>query len=370
MDRENEGVRGQRTRRTAPLGTAAIAAVVGIVWAGGSLESLTSQEESQPADQPNDPVQRAIDPHGDWVLVESAGLRDAHSLGGLIEVDGRIVAVGQGATPVVTSTDAMAWAPADTPEAALWGVIPGGPGLIAYGDSEWRGEADDHQAVLWTSPDGLDWTSPQQLTSARGTLRTVRQIGPQLIASGLIDDSSHPDFAGYHGWTSIDGGTTWSRATSDPESLGVDVAPHERVDHIIAAGPGFVAIGSDGLDGAVWTSADGESWTQLPDGPQDLDGEINRVLSTGGDLVAVGNTFGIDPTFDARVWTSVDGITWQRVIDESFHGSDGQEIDDLSGERISDVIETEIGLVAVGVTGLDQTAVANWSGAVWVVERP
>lgn len=109
---------------------------------------------------------------------------------------------------------------------------------------------------------------------------------------------------------------------------------------VTVGGPGLVAVGAQSktvladtmapmapvsderdLDAAVWTSADGITWSRVAHdesvfggaGPQ----QMNSVTTRGPGLVAVG-TENLEGTNDWRsvVWTSVDGITWSRVPDD------------------------------------------------------
>jgi hypothetical protein len=141
---------------------------------------------------------------------------------------------------------------------------------------------------------------------------------------------------------------------------------------IVAGGPGLVAVGSDESEGdsdaAVWVSADGYVWREVPHDAANLGGPgfqvMNAVTAGGPGLVAVGidDPEGsiaeglVDP--DAAVWVSTDGIAWTRVAhDESlFGGPDAQ--------RMVDITVAGRGLVAVGSDYHDGS---TWpDGAVWV----
>ncbi|GAG93996.1 unnamed protein product, partial [marine sediment metagenome] len=138
-------------------------------------------------------------------------------------------------------------------------------------------------------------------------------------------------------------------------------------------GPGLVAAGSDGHpdaedqhidpfanDAAVWTSTDGVTWMRVPHDEAVFGGDGGqRMLSVtvgGPGLVAVGSEDG-DPTgSDAAVWISADGVTWARVPhDEAVFGGGGEH-------RMVGVTVGDLGLVAVGWTGFDQS---GWDEAVW-----
>jgi hypothetical protein len=184
------------------------------------------------------------------------------------------------------------------------------------------------------------------------------------------------------------------------------------VTNVVAAGPGFVAVGSSGLrgPGAAWTSADGTTWEATPGeaaltslpldtvtatgtrlvafgsicvgtgecGQLDevtFDGsawsqprafvapaagsvpgrEPVRFATIGGRLVGVGSqTVTINPFVMAgRVWTSPTGSSWTQVPDGSV----------FAKAQINDVAVGAHGLVAVG--SADSGSESGTDAAVW-----
>jgi photosystem II stability/assembly factor-like uncharacterized protein len=172
---------------------------------------------------------------------------------------------------------------------------------------------------------------------------------------------------------------TWTRVEDTTGAL--TDAGNEFVSQVIAGGPGLVAVGADdsGCDwgpwwqlygesgfsllenawtwqcgGAVWLSADGESWTRVPDpdGVFSVEsgvGTLTGIADNGSRLVAVGvtGTESPDPAsaFGPRagVWVSDDdGTTWTRVPhDEAVFGGEGRHL-------MLSVIATDFGFVAAG----------------------
>ncbi len=120
-------------------------------------------------------------------------------------------------------------------------------------------------------------------------------------------------------WTSTDA-VTWNRAT------GTDLGgPGNQWMDAVTSGPlGLVAVGSSSTDeggstGAVWTSADGLSWTRVPND----EAAFAAVLADTGestmnlfDVVAGGPGYvavGAEAVTDQSVvLVSVDGQTWSR----------------------------------------------------------
>ena len=225
-------------------------------------------------------------------------------------------------------------------------VTKGGPGLVAVGSAGWDsvtlevGEARfltrrvSRNAVVWTSPDGINWTriphDPEVFGDFGSGMSNVTVGGSGLVAVGEFEGSPAV-------WTSPDG-ITWS------------AHPHgKRMADVVAGGPGLVAVGRFCPGGdcreahaRVWTSPDGKTWTLVPydedvfGGPNDHQ-EMWAVVAVGDDLVAVGSS----------VWTSFDGVTWSKIlVDPSF--------------EMWSVVVGEDGLVAVGS--------ADDNPAIWIAQ--
>ena len=105
-------------------------------------------------------------------------------------------------------------------------------------------------------------------------------------------------------WRSTDG-RHWERT--------LRTSTDERLNAITAGGPGFVAVGSNGTQAAVWTSKDGATWRPVVDSAFDR-GWMQTIVATRSGLVV----FGGRADTDSRViWTSPDGIEWLAATNES-----------------------------------------------------
>jgi hypothetical protein len=181
---------------------------------------------------------------------------------------------------VWTSPDGLTWSrvPHEEPvfggpgEQQMNSVTVGGPGLVAVGSSEEEKAGPDdaadepanvnHDAAVWTSPDGL----------------------------------------------------TWSRVPHDEAVFAVSNTEGDLTEimlSVTAGGPGLVAVGFDsadqcGWDAAVWTSPDGLTWSQVPSpntcGRSGSYEQMRSVTDAGSGLVAVGWEWGESP--GAAVWNS------------------------------------------------------------------
>lgn len=159
-----------------------------------------------------------------------------------------------------------------------------------------------------------------------------------------------------------------------PDEEGVLGGPGlEMATSMVAGGPGLVAVGADEAEGspnaAVWISADGYSWTRVPDNEGALGGPgiqlINAVAVGGPGLVAVGQddpegspaTGWVDS--DAAVWVSADGYSWTRVPhDEAIFGGPG-------GQEMVSVTAGGPGLVGIGGDGSDAAVWVSADGYTW-----
>ena len=189
----------------------------------------------------------------------------------------------------------------------------GGPGLVGVGGDN-----------AWYSVDGSDWSLaavpalPVEVLARPASDRYVAMTGVtaagnDLVAWGMaeVPVAGNPDehLVVPLLWASRDG-RTWIDVV-DPEMDSVTA---------VAAGPGgFVAAGQAGSGAAVWFSADGETWEKDSDGaftsPADL--RLVSAAATSAGYVVVGNDGQClstsCPDQDIAIWTSADGRSWSRV---------------------------------------------------------
>lgn len=162
----------------------------------------------------------------------------------------------------------------------MTGVVPTSTGFTAVGiDSRHVRDGLEDQVMVWTSPDGADWSLTTAGFGPGDLIHSMEIVGDRIIAVGSSGGSSRPLAAA---WTSDDGGRSWDpssvpRATADrPVSHMVDVA----------GGPaGLVAVGHHAGSGET-------SWTEEEDGTRSLGNQQDTVL-----------------------WSSTDGRTWRLAAD-------------------------------------------------------
>lgn len=269
-------------------------------------------------------------------------------------------------TSTTEAVEAGGWARVPADEAVFGGagdqtmasVAAGGPGLVASGQDFSGGDGD---AAVWVSADGLAWSRVSADFALFGgagdqAMVMVAAGGPGLVGVGY-------DFSGGDGdaavWTSADG-LAWSQVPADEAVFGG--AGDQVMAALAAGGPGLVAAGYDSAggdrDAAVWVSADGLAWDRVPGDEGVFGGGADQMIwsvtAGGPGLVAVGHdSSGGDR--DGAVWVSADGLVWSRVpADEAVFGGGAHQI-------IWSVIAGGPGLVAVG----DDVSGGDGDAAVW-----
>jgi hypothetical protein len=239
------------------------------------------------------------------------------------------------------------WAPAtvpvvlDRPVGRIEAVTAGGPGFVAVGRG-CIGNTPSCEAIVWTSADGRSWVRAPG-SDATNIGSAFPMSGPEIgmfdVAAGspgivAIGYAARPDMQATV-WFSPDG-TSWER-------LPLGGVASTRVHAVAWDGREFVVVGEDRTNpprtaqeivkarakAAVWTSADGRTWSRVPH-TADLDvggfidtmedpgsGGMADVVAGPGGLVAVGSTCSSTPVgaqahCEPAAWTSANGSAWTR----------------------------------------------------------
>lgn len=176
------------------------------------------------------------------------------------------------------------------------------------------------QLAVWYSSNGANWT---RLAGAERVIDGASrpQINDLLVAAngvwavGSVGNGTHTNAAV---WNSTDG-IHWSRVMASQSTFAAD---GDRVINAVAPlGTGFVAVGGVRTGAAwlpaSWISPDGVSWSQasesFPSAPRDMTDTTGTTVTAvtddlGVGLVAVGGS----PSAQ-RVWTSLNGQSWSET---------------------------------------------------------
>lgn len=216
-------------------------------------------------------------PAGGNIQQDLAGVAAVATAGGLAGylIDGQLVAAG-GASVADDwwSKDLTSWTRAHTAKPAtgssqVLAVAASPHGFVTVGSH------NDVPAV-WTTTNGTLWTINVLSLPAGASSGVLQQVairgnrvvtlGQQTTAAGTVPLAE----------LSTDGGTTWQQIRF------ISAGPDTTVTALTASSRGFTAAGQFGTAGqlgaAVWTSADGRTWTQSPIGG--LTGGGNHEITT------------------------------------------------------------------------------------------
>lgn len=259
---------------------------------------------------------------GSEVPTSAAGYVDGI---GFVAVGGREAPVSK----VAVSQEGIEWIFGDASvmsddAAFLVGVVPGGPGVLAYG---WTCEGEcggllPQEPALYGSADGLSWVRLEHEAfigcGTRGAecFSGISSIAVatdgSLLATGRDagSDGTQTSVA----WTSVDG-IDWTRTEVDL----AEMVPtgwslfSEGIEHPVHTGERWIGFlwayyfppDADFEVGQtiVVASDDGSAWTAVDTGDVFADAMVWDAVATPEGIVAVDMQ---------RVWTSPDGLVWER----------------------------------------------------------
>ena len=237
-----------------------------------------------------------------------------------------------------------------------FGVAPlSGGRAVAVGYRQAEPPAGETDAAVWLLAGGR-WEPVLEGLTEPGYQKMNRvAVGPEgeIVAAGTegpgYGDSGVPLPTDTAVWVSDDGGRSWTRVES--ESFGGE--RYQEMRGVTAYGPGFVGVGYDAKDGAVWRSEGGD-WRRvggqpgLEAGQQAAEVDLRDVVPWQGGLLAVGDIRTSRGDRNGAAWISPDGESWARVQAAAFGGS--------SDHQLLGVVAGPQGIVAVGCSGCDGPA--------------
>ncbi|CAN5686548.1 hypothetical protein BH23CHL7_BH23CHL7_13560 [soil metagenome] len=300
-----------------------------------------------------------IDSRFDTAQVDEDSL--AASPGGLLALVGEL---GSGDFQLAVSTDGRGWSQVPSNQhPPLVGrsvkLIGTDRGFVMVVDSE-----------VWASADGFNWqrlAGPAQDRDLRlGKIRAVTVGGPGFVAVGSNNKA----------WYSTDG-SDWSLAEVPPLPAGfggpgyTGGAPTVAIDQVARSGDLLVAWGGASADNGVetvvepvvWTSRDGQTWTNV------LDPQIKSVSALAGGpsgFIAAGEVFDRAVARPQHVFSfSADGQAWETVDADVFESRNDEG---MPIERwVEAVAAAGSGFVAVGRDGMcDRGPCPDAEAVVWI----
>ena len=272
---------------------------------------------------------------------------------GYVGIEGRWTALAW------ISTDALHWslAPIDATTGSFAEAVADGPdGLVAVGRS-------GPDPVAWTSPDGRTWTRRAVPTLGDGSdwerMTAVVRTGDGFLAGGSVG----PELGDRHArlWRSADG-ATWTPVPDDPSFAGAEVSAllSDATERSPSAGPGRASAGRARSPGPRPTASTGA--TPIPTGALRDGLAVALAAAPDGSLVAVGSD--VDER-EAVAWRTTDRSTWVRAPTEPSRLHAGGKI------RMTDVVTLGDELVAVGnYVGVQFGTGASWTsrdGLAWTI---
>ena len=235
-------------------------------------------------------------------------------------------------------------------------VAVGGPGLVAAGAADGSYYTD---AAVWTSTDGDTWVRVGDDPAVFGDESSANGIEGNQVIIDLTTGSLGVVAVGADGkpgdydaavWVSADG-LVWERLPHDDEVFGGE--GDQVMLSVVQTKDTVVAVGESAGHAAGWVSNDGKEWTRAlidgrPDGGPEPSAMIDVALGGPG-LVAVGSSVSsTDFEQHPAVWLSADGTTWSRLPDDTSGASSGVEIGESTIHRMTLVAAGDSGLVAIG----------------------
>jgi len=117
----------------------------------------------------------------------------------------------------------------------------------------------------------------------------------------------------------------------------------------VVHGPGgYIAVGSTGIDGAVWSSTDGATWSRV-DGGAFAGNPLVDVATNGAGYLAIGRG-----ATGGAAWTSTDGKSWRST--GTIQGSEDMKF-------VAAAIGSTASIIVGGAAGTP-------SGVVWLGPLP
>jgi len=194
-----------------------------------------------------------------------------------------------------TSTDGQTWAQHAMDGCCAPNDLAATPSTVALvgSDVSTGFPQTPTDVAAFTSADGATWaraTGDQSFKQA--SMGSVGALGSRFAALGNGQTSMIA-------WTSADG-KTWAQAPASDALQTAQASDMTTFSNIL------VAVGRNASGAVSWTSPDGTAWTRSSASAATDNAAMNKVAVAGALLVAVGH----DSGGAGAIWSSADGLTW------------------------------------------------------------
>jgi serine/threonine protein kinase len=247
--------------------------------------------------------------------------------------------------------------------ATLSSVAHGPDGWMAIGEA---GSGPGQHPVAATSPDGVSWRLADGPAAFTGPGSCVASIaaGQQGYAVAGKHVNGARVFAAM--WRSADT-RRWAQGDNDRFGTLDGRLSKSTVDAVVATPTGFVAAGTHGPGGVLWTSADGGQQWALLSGTGVPAGALLLAAASGNRVVAAGYQATADGDVPVVVTSADGGLHWTPPVVLRPLGGQG-------GGRVTAVAVAGSGFIAAGRTGpaFSQRSV-TWTsadGLAWSKAQP
>jgi hypothetical protein len=202
--------------------------------------------------------------------------------------------------------------------AAVLGAIPGTGTLtaVAHGSAGWiavgsAAKGGSGAVLVFASTDGVTWHQVTSLASVAGPdvqfyAAAAGPLGYAVVGRQMIGGRSFATL-----WWSAD-----LRMWVKGDNGGLDGRLTESTANAVAAtATGFVAVGSHGAFGSIWTSSDGAQWVLInvtaPSGARSA--TLRQVVTSGNTIVATGFAATKAGDIPLAVTSTDGGAHWREV---------------------------------------------------------
>ena len=242
--------------------------------------------------------------------MKSPGSRRPTGVGSPRRVAGEdgIVAVGQNGSSTSPSTEGFVWGSAD---GIVWSRLPapvtprglntGLESVISF-DGAFISTGWEPGGAIWWSTDLSSWQKAVVPRATGGDIHGIWQGRGQLYAYGFSDFTT-PAL-----WTSADGRTWTDTAVAQPPG-------GDPVGGVLEVAGQLVLVRVDPGTGSLslWASPDGQGWSRLPDDPAFTDFRVGARPTTFGDRLVIAGDRIVNGIWSPVVLVTADLRSWDLI---------------------------------------------------------